>query len=184
MDLESHASVQGFFHEIVGEALRDSEVQASSVTEKYLVHLLGEYASARITDEPLSLKLVTKSEPAERIRALKEVGDTTLYITGFFAESMTRKIVDIDYYVGLGEAAYAELGRRFQSQSNMGCVYTELAQKFPEFVDVLSCARSLVSFGNDDIVSLYSAWQQSRSKWMAKRLRLAGVAINENEPKQ
>jgi len=45
------------------------------------------------------------------VRTLKEVGDTSLYVAGFFAKSLTRSLVDVDYYVGLGQSAYAQLAR-------------------------------------------------------------------------
>src|SRR5690606_19620395 len=138
MDLTTHASVDEYFHQVVIEALDRACVEATEAAECYLVGLLGEFTRSQITDEPLSLKLArAQGDPAERVKALKEVGDTTLYITGFFAASLERQVVDPGYYMTLGEAAYRELAQRLSGSSSIGEVYRELAAKFPRFVDVL-----------------------------------------------
>lgn len=173
------SSVEEFFHQVVTEALQTQRVSAAEPTECYLVALLGEFTKTRITDEPLSLKLVsTEQDPAERVRTLKEVGDTTLYVAGFFAESLERKLIDADYYIGLGEAAYGELGERLsRNGSSVGELYNELAAKFPRFVDVLAEVRSRVDFAGSDVVKLYEQWMSTRSEWLERRLRSMGMLV-------
>ena len=112
MSLVRHSSVESFFREVLVESMERRGVEAAESTEQYLVGLLGEFTRARIPDEPLSLKLVSTSDPAQRVRALKEIGDTALYVVGFFEESLSRSLVAADYYVGLGSAAYGELAAR------------------------------------------------------------------------
>src|SRR5436190_1249732 len=116
--LTTHASVDEFFHEVLEGALDRQGVEASGPTEFYLVGLLGDYAKARLPDGPLSLMLAdTGTDAGERVRALKEVGDTSLYMTGFFADSLQRKLVGVEYYMDLGKAAYRELAGRLGSSS-------------------------------------------------------------------
>ena len=174
------ASVQEFFHQVVSEALQTQRVAAAEPTECYLVALLGDFTKARITDEPLSLKLAsTDQDPGERIKTLKEVGDTTLYVAGFFAESLNRKLIDADYYIGLGEAAYGELGSRLSRKgSSAGELYNELATKFPRFVEVLAEVRSRVDFAGSDVVKLYEQWMSSRSEWLERRLHGMGMLVD------
>jgi ADP-heptose:LPS heptosyltransferase len=180
MGLVLTSSVEEFFHEVVTEALQTQRVRAAEPTECYLVALLGEFTKSRITDEPLSLKLVsTDQDPAERVKTLKEVGDTTLYVAGFFAESLESKLIDADYYIGLGEAAYGELGQRLsRGGSSAGELYNELAAKFPCFVDVLAEVRSRVDFAGSDVVKLYEQWMTSRSEWLERRLRSMGMLVD------
>jgi hypothetical protein len=142
------------------------------------VNLLGEYTRARICDEPLGLKLVLSrtADPGGQVRALKEVGDTSLYVVGFFAESLDRKLVQGDYYRGLGETAYRELAARLQTCSAAE-VYRELADKFPRFVDVLNEVRAQVNLASADVVELYRQWLQTRSEWIERRLRALGVIM-------
>src|SRR5689334_14540586 len=101
MDVVPHASVEAFFHEVVTDALAAVHLDTSPPAEWYLVSLLGDFTKQRISDEPLAIKLAgaREAEPAARVRALKEVGDTSLYVSGFFTESLGRKLIDADYYI-------------------------------------------------------------------------------------
>src|SRR6185436_20516423 len=109
----------------------------------------------------LAVKLVgaRDAEPATRVKTLKEVGDTSLYVAGFFAESLNRSLVDVDYYVGLGQQAYTQLARSLGPRKSIGEVYEELAAKFPRFVDVLAQVRKRVAIAElnatSDIGRLY-----------------------------
>jgi hypothetical protein len=179
MELQPHASVEAFFHEVVTDALSSMDVDATEPAEWYLVSLLGEFAHTRITDEPLAMKLVgaRDAEPGERVRALKEVGDTTLYLAGFFGDSLQGTMVDADYYIGLGATAYRELASRL-GNATLAEVYDELAAKFPRFVDVLGQVRKRVDFVSCDVVKLYQRWLVSRDEWVERRLRAAGMIVD------
>jgi hypothetical protein len=178
MDVIAHASVDEFFHEVVTDALEALSLDATEPAEWYLVSLLGDFTRVRITDEPLALKLVgdPAAEPSQRVKQLKEVGDTSLYVSGFFSESLGRKLVDADYYIGLGSRAYAELAGRLGG--SLTEVYTELAEKFPRFVDVLAEVRRRCDFVGADVVRLYEEWLRTRDAWVEKKLRAFGVLVD------
>jgi len=178
MGVTPHASVSEFFHEVVCGALERRTMQVSEQAEWYLVNLLGEFAQQRITDEPLSLKLAAAAgDPGERVKALKEVGDTSLYVTGFFANSLERKLVRADYYMNLGSATYGELAQRLAASRGARAVYEELAANFPSFVDVLGDISREVSFVGSDVVQLYDKWIETRSEWVERRLRSLGMLV-------
>jgi len=181
MDVTTHVSVDGFFHEVVTDALEAVQLTASTETEWYLVSMLGEFAHGRISDEPLVMKLAgaQAASPGERVKQLKEVGDTSLYVSGFFTESLGRKLVDADYYIGLGTRAYAELSGRLGG--SLTEVYGELAEKFPRFVDVLTEVRRRCDFVGADIVRLYEEWVRTRDAWVERKLRAFGVLVNSTE---
>jgi hypothetical protein len=185
MDVTLAASVDEFFHEVVTEALSAVDVEASEPAGWYLVNLLGEFTKTRLTDEPLGLKLAQPVETtAERVRNLKEVGDTSLYVAGYFAESLTRSLVDVDYYVGLGQNAYAQLSRHLGGShgKSISDVYAELADKFPAFVDVLGQVRKRVVIAEvgaiSDIGRLYEIWLRTRDEWVEKKLKAAGILVD------
>ncbi|HEV7555265.1 MAG TPA: hypothetical protein VGO00_07425, partial [Kofleriaceae bacterium] len=145
----------------------------------YLVGLLGDFTRARLTDEPLGPKLAAPgTDPGERVRNLKQVGDTSLYVAGFFAESLTRSLVDVDYYVGLGKTAYAQLARSLSQSKSITEVYEELADKFPGFVEVLAAVRKRVDLGTNDLGRLYEIWLRTRDEWVEKKLRAAGLLVD------
>jgi hypothetical protein len=187
MDVTLAASVDEFFHEVVTDALEAVDLDASEPASWYLVGLLGEFTKARLTDEPLGMKLAQPGEnPGERVRNLKQVGDTSLYLAGFFAESLTRSLVDVDYYVGIGQSAYSQLARSLgsaaRSQRPLTEVYEELAAKFPRFVDVLAAVRkrvAMLQLGQaPDIGRLYEIWLRTRDEWVEKKLKEAGLLVD------
>jgi hypothetical protein len=177
MDVTPAASVDEFFHEVVQDALDAVHLTASEPTEWYLVALLGDFTRARITDQPLGLQLAEAPlEPGERVRRLKQVGDTSLYVSGFFAESLGRKLVDIDYYASIGSVAYSELASRLGG--SLTEVYRELAARFPAFVEVLAEVRRRIDFATSDITRLYEQWLRTRDAWVERKLRAFGVLVD------
>jgi hypothetical protein len=183
MDVTLAASVDEFFHEVVTDALSAVDLDASEPAGWYLVGLLGEFTTARLTDEPLGMKLAAAGySPEQRVRTLKEVGDTSLYVAGFFAESLTRSLIDVEYYVGIGQTAYAQLARSLGSRKSIGEVYEELAAKFPQFVDVLGQVRKRVNIAEwsatSDIGRLYDIWLRTRDEWVEKKLKQAGLLVD------
>ena len=181
MELKSAASVSEFFQEVVSAAIRNQHVDTSTFTECYLVNLLANYTTASIDDEPLGLKLAqaANAAPDERARQLKDVGDTSLYLSGFFGEALERKLVGIDYYISLGGAAYGELARYFRlyrEAREFGDIYEELGTKFTQFVDVLAEISEQTSVSSPaSVVQLYERWLRTGSDWMERRLRQHGV---------
>jgi hypothetical protein len=178
MDVTLAASVDEFFHEVVTDALAVVDLEASEPASWYLVGLLGEMTRARLTDEPLGPKLAqVGADAGERVKTLKQVGDTSLYVAGFFAESLSRSLVDVEYYVGIGQTAYAELARSLGGAKTITEVYAELADKFPRFVDVLAEVRKRTDFATPDVGKLYEMWLRTRDEWIEKKLRALGVLV-------
>lgn len=172
------ASVDGFFFEVLTESLEAVHLRATEPAGWYLVSLLGDFTRARLPDAPLALRLADAKfgPPAERVKTLKEVGDTSLYVAGFFAESLSRKLVDVDYYVGMGRGAYAELAGELSG--SLTEVYRELSDNFPGFVEVLAEMRRRVDFAGADLMKLYEQWLRTRDAWIEKKLRALGVLVD------
>lgn len=180
-------TVDEFFHEVVSDALSAKQLTASEPAGWYLVNLLGALATTRLTDEPLGIKLAQAGDDAgDRVRKLKEVGDTSLVLAGFFAESLGRGLVDVDYYVSLGKSAYTQLARQLGASGRSGGaraiteVYGELASKFPAFVEVLVEVKKRVDFGQSDVVRLYEVWLRTRDEWVENKLREAGLIVGDS----
>jgi hypothetical protein len=179
MDVTLAASVDEFFHEVVTDALSAVDLDASEPAGWYLVGLLGDMTRARLTDDALGPKLANAEvAPAERVRTLKHVGDTSLYVAGFFAESLTRSLVGVDYYVGLGQSAYAQLAKSLGGQRTLTEVYEELSENFPKFVDVIAEVRKRTDFATPDVGRLYEMWLRTRDEWIEKKLRAIGVIVD------
>src|SRR5258708_38177973 len=106
MDLTQ--SLESFFKDEVGRAFKDEGLEADRLTEHYLVHLLAGYAAQPIEDRPLALRLLhaLEASPRERRATLREIGDTSLFVSGFWGDSLDGTLVDVDYYIDMGGTAY------------------------------------------------------------------------------
>src|SRR5207244_1985597 len=105
---------------------------------------------------------------------LKEIGDLTLFTSGFFSDSLRGKLVDIDYYVSMGGTAYTALSR--YETDTFSPVFAELAEKFIAFVDVLSEVSERTSCAsNADLLRLYERWLKTGSRRSCQLLLERGV---------
>lgn len=158
-----------YFRELVEDALVHQNVEADRLTAFYVVNLLADFArvntDARLESEPLALGLMRALESAgwQRRVWLKWVGDRSLFLSGFFGDSLKERLVDPSYYVTLGGFAYNSLSRGYDEASSP--IFSELAAKFVAFVDVLSevSERSALSC-NRDLLRLYEKWLQTGSR--------------------
>jgi hypothetical protein len=172
-----------YFRNLIDTALARQHLHATELTEYYLVNLLCRFVrpSSRIafaddSGEPLALRLrrALESGGQEQRERLRNLGDFSLFTSGFFSDSLTRKVVDIDYYVSMGEYAYASLGRR--DEDAFGEVFAELARKFVGFVDVLSDVSEHTTLAsNADLLRLYDRWLRTRSAREEQRLLDRGI---------
>lgn len=180
-------SAHEFFREMVADALSHRNVRVQEVTEFYLVNLLAgflekerlfvEQPDGTVTAEPLALILLRAFESDRRRRAaeLRRLGDTALFVSGFFGDSLARSLVDVDYYIAMGERAYGALAR---SERGGGHPYEELAVRFAEFVDLFAEIAELSDLrSNRGLVRLYERFLVTRSERVARQLRDRGVAL-------
>jgi hypothetical protein len=178
MDLGS--TVEAFFQDEVERAFRDERLSPGVMVEHYVVQLLSGYAVQQIESTPLALRMLAAAEaPApERRRHLRRIGDTSLYVSGFWSESLEGRLVDVDYYIEMGGSAYGELARGGSSVPDpLGDVFGELADNFVRFVGALALiSRRVATPTSDrDILRLYRHWQRTKSANAAARLAALGV---------
>jgi hypothetical protein len=177
-----------FFREQLGLAMEHQKVSTSAFTEYYLVNLLaacvrGENLPQRepgYDETPLALLYLRALDASrhERARLLRAMGDTALFISGFFADSLTDKNADLRYYRTLGGMAYERLSRDHEHDRAIGpAVFTELAARFREFADVLSeVSEASRPQTPRSVLKLYERWVQTGSPRAAALLAREGLA--------
>jgi hypothetical protein len=170
-----------YFKELVDGALANQHVDAGELTAFYVVHLLSEFVqrAGHGDNEPLGPKLVTAldSSGLGQRATLKQIGDASLFVSGFFSDSLRRKLVDVDYYVTIGGHAYTALSRH--ESDAFSAVFAELAQKFAAFVDVLTEVSERTSCtSNTDLLRLYERWVRTGSRRSGQLLIERGVVPN------
>ena len=178
-----------FFREQVEAALAHQRLRTGELTSYYLVNLLaGFVATAPADDEAADIEHVTgcflHAFEAEGVRqrwAFRQVGDRALFLSGFFGDSLARRAISIDYYIGLGARAYAWLSRH--DGDGRAPVFAELAERFAAFVDVLSeiSGRSALAT-NADLLRLYERWLRTGSGPQERLLAERGLVFPAAEP--
>jgi len=173
-----------FFRELVESAMQNQHVSARELTSFYVVNLLTGFVHCDRSgtageDEPLGPRLARAFRAAgvEQRTGLRRIGDESLFMSGFFSDSFNRSLVDIDYYIQLGERAYGSLAR--QGDEALGDVFDELSGKFTSFVDVLGEVSERTSLSsNADVLRLYEKWARTRSRRSADLLASRGIIPN------
>ena len=171
-----------YFKELVESALVRQHLQAGDLTEYYLVNLLCQYIrlDGRADDgEPLAFRLARALESggSEQRARLRSLGDFSLFMSGFFSDSLNRRAVDVDYYVSMGEYAYGSLSRR--DTDAFGEVFSELARKFVAYMDVLAdISERTGATGSTDVLRVYERWLRTGSTRDGQRLVERGVVPN------
>jgi hypothetical protein len=172
-----------FFKELVDGALAHQRLAANELTAFYVVQLLASFVDRaganNQPDAPLAVRLAHALEDggARQRSSLREIGDRSLFISGFFSDSLNRKLVDVDYYVSIGGCAYNALSRN--EADTFSPVFAELAEKFVGFVDVLSeVSERTCCSSNVDVLRLYQKWLKTGSRRSGQLLVERGVVPN------
>ena len=181
------AQPQDYFRELVTEAMGKQRVSTRPETEFYLVNLLGQFmSSARLTHEPLAFMVkdaLEEPHPMAQSSLFRNIGDVSLYMGGYFQDSLTRKLVDVDYYIDMGGTAYKQVAVRTQEE-HLKELYLELADKFARFIEVLAEVSDKTTPRTEkDLLRMYDLWMRTKSERAAKALQEAGILPNETVKK-
>lgn len=185
------AQPQEYFRELVTGAVEKQSVRIRPETEFYLVNLLNKFITTdqlypKSSEEPLAfmVKEALEEQRSEVQRNLfRHVGDVSLYVAGYFQDSLCRKLVDVDYYIEMGGTAYSHVASRADDNASRG-LYVELAEKFGSLVDVLAVVSDQTTPKSEkDLLRLYELWVRTKSDRAAKALQEAGILPNDTVKK-
>lgn len=183
-------NVSEFFQEVLTDAIRVRQVEATDEAASYLVSLLCEYAhpdeaAGSTFGTPLTFQLrdAMAASGAERFRRLRGLGDHVLYALGFFGDHIEQKGIDRSYVVTVGQSAYQHAAAMFRLKARVTekgpNVLSELAIKFDRFADVLRdvAEGTLASNARDQrsVLKLYERWLKTGSARLAEELGVHGI---------
>src|SRR5689334_5387678 len=184
------ANLREFFKDALHGALEKRQLEVEDQTEHYVVNLLTLFSrSEELYDQttegtrlkPLVVMLAEALEaasPGDRNRGLQRLGDVSLFVAGFFAQSFARKLIDIDYHIAMGGRAYGTLADTLARGRGhvLAQVFGELAQKFQPMVDALNeISETAHQHSDEDILRLYEIWLKTGSQRSYQILRKLGV---------
>ena len=182
----SSQSIRDFFRDLLTRAIENQRARVQPFTELYLVNLLHEFLASEALyvqsedgswqQKPLAflLKEALEEEGPARLHLLRRLGDTSLFISGFFPDSLARRssLVDVDYYIAMGGRAYDAVARHALERS----LWAELSDKFRLLVDLLNeVSEQTLASTDAGLVRLYQRWVKTGSDRLASLLVRQGV---------
>jgi hypothetical protein len=189
---------QSYFTEMVREACERRKIKTNMAMQSYLSGLLSFYLDAKnLHDESVNelgerqpqtmaemLLVASQSEEREKQELLKKLAERSLYISGFFGDSLSRKAVDIDYYVGIGGVAYSSLADCVKEDTRAS-IYRTCSARFLDFVEVLTYISTESMIQSDtNILRLYDRYLRTGSEMAKEKLIEKGIiTISEDQIK-
>lgn len=177
------------FSEVVHEACAHRQVKTHPQIEAYLVQVLKHYVISNNFHHPMQTETESKvpdtfaemylvalnSETTKKKELMRTVAEKSLYLTGFFADSLSKKVVDKDYYTQIGSAAYSNLAA-WTKEDALSTVFTVVSRRFTDFVYVLNYVseKSLIQ-SNPDVLKLYDRYLRTGSELAREKLTELGV---------
>ena len=187
-------SLTEVIRERVKEVLTTKSVSTSEMTEFYLVSLLNDFHSTEkmanreispLSEEPLALFIMQTADGKEqrRMRRLREIGDGSLVMVGFFSERIRRGALDTTYVSWMGGTAYRSLAAALGRNSLLTETYEELSEKFSD----VAAALSLIAPWNrpnsyGELLKLYERCQQTGDQGLRALLEEQGLPMSSALP--
>lgn len=184
-------NLRDYFRQSIDAAIDKQGVAVDPHATHYVVNLLTIFARSEDLYEdhgdsyglkPLAMMMADSLEaatPEQRNFALQRIGDVSLFIAGFFADSLAHKLVDLDYYIYMGGNAYGSLSEEIRGTTRgraLAVVYRELARKFQLVVDILNEVREGTRRSSDlNLLRTYEVWLKTGSRRAEALLREHGV---------
>ncbi len=186
-----HTSMEGvreFFGSELVDSLKRNQVDADKNSVAYLTELLVGYLRSDkffVVGEGGTLSnncladlyfSYLQGSRDQKQGALKRLGDICLLVTGLFPDSLKTKMVDLDYYFGMGGSAYGTLALSQVTEPAQN-LFTELSTKFVPFANVISeLSEKNGMQTNTDLLRLYERWLHTGNENLKARLAKAGIA--------
>lgn len=142
------SSMQAYFREALEAVMRKTHIQVTESAQLYVVNLLKEFSRSEVAfagtgygERVIFADLFERglsAHASEALQIFRHLGDTALYLLGFFKESQEARIVSKTYYRDMGMQAYAHVSllSRVHNASN-AALFQEMSERFSDLVVVL-----------------------------------------------
>ena len=180
-----------YFEGSVQGAIEHQRLDLHPDLRAYVVGLLTAFSQRKalrtdedndLLDAPVGIQVVRAlaAGPGRRFQMLRQVGDYTLYVTGFFGDKIERGLVDRSYYVDVGAGAYRSAAGALAAtgpENPFRTLFCTLSKRFVELMHLIE-EVSERCFGQDtDVLRLYDRYVETGSQQIAARLARLGVPV-------
>ena len=185
--VSGQANLFDYFQQHVDVATEQLDLDLCPDTALYLTTMLVERARADRPEPPEQTlaelhAVAAASPPTQQAATYRELGDRSLYLVGYFRESLCRRTGGPRYYTDMGAAAYHRVDlllKRWFADA-FGPVFAELAGRFRECVAVLDHIRAAQDAHPDAVARMYEQWLRTGDEETAQRLRRRGLLLPRN----
>lgn len=169
-----------FFNNLLLETAEHQRSTVSPHALNYVTELLVEFQdTARLFVQrdvrvPVLADMLHDALDADfhrRVTLLRQMGDTSLMVSGFFPEALSKRAVNLNYYRKMGEIAYSHLG----ALSDDINIYDELSERFIALSELINEVSEVTIAQNITIQKLLEHYQSTGSDRALDRLRRQGV---------
>ena len=178
-----------FFRTEIQAAAQDQDLVLPQEVEFYLVDLMckfihldpGQDTIGNSFGKPLAIMLneALEGSEQERIDSMRKIGDTSLYISGFFQDYFNGKAFSIDYYMTIGSGAYKAVADLEKERSRAGArseLYHTMGDSFSKLVETIALVSDKFSpMGHKNLLEIYSRWTSTQSDRLRKKLQESGI---------
>jgi hypothetical protein len=174
-----------FFEQVLHDVKAEGGYATSTECDLYVVGLLSDAARSPTAipeiEEPFGLRLhrAMCATGGERFERCRRLGDEVLFLSGFFAEHLETRGVELRYVASVGQRAYTGAATTLRFHAPGPQLFDELAESFPVFVTMLRhVADSLYALsarGETSVLELYERWQRTQSETLARALLDLGL---------
>lgn len=172
--------LKGFFVEKLSEVANQQEPQISSTAIDYVAEVLMHFLDAAKLFEqegvkvPVLADMLAEAMEADfyrRISILRQMGDTSLLVSGYFPEALSRRSINLNYYKQMGEIAYSHLSGIIESQN----VFSELSSRFIQLTELIEEVSTQVKTEGLSTSELLEYWSKVGSERVREKLKEQGV---------
>lgn len=110
-----------------------------------------EIVDGKVQEKKLGIKLleVAKLPKETQKRELRDIGDSSLFLCGFFSDYINRQLVDEVYYQNIGKQAYISLNSMVPDFYEVPSFYKNLSHYFSEVCTMFTLVAEKLNVEND-----------------------------------
>ena len=181
-----------FFRVELRKSIKKNKAPLDPESETYLVNFLADKAYPRsqqssanvldVLEKPLALiyKTAHEAKGSQKISLMQTVGDTSLFITGFFTEFFNQKTFSRSYYMDLGSSSYHiaanHIAKGYPNHSLLVGIFSFLSNHFYRVAEIISdLSDRLRTSDYEDIYAVHKLWETKKTEQLLKVLKKEGI---------
>ena len=137
-----HPTDTSQWHALVNEAQASTRLILNENTESYLVFLLMRFSqTTQLMESVVGLDFLESMNTSgkRQVDLLRDVGDKSLLLCGLFPGMATRRNIQLDYFISMGQAAYLTVGEL--QENALAELYFQLSAQFKTLQQLLQAMR-------------------------------------------